>query len=81
MQITINLLLLLLSFSCFGQDSLFFDKKWKSTISSNAEFFRIENKEGSKWLRSDYFKTKQLQMKETYSSVNPEKEVRRFMNN
>ena len=74
MKISIILLFLIMSFNCFGQDSLFFDKEWKPTLSAKAEFFRIEKKEGSKWVRSDYFKTKQLQMKGTYSSLNPEKE-------
>ena len=60
---------------CFGQDTLFFNAEWEPTTKTNAEFFRIEKKEGPKWLRSDYyFNTKQLQMKGTYSSLTPEKE-------
>ena len=66
---------LIISFNCFGQEPIFFDKDWKPTTSANAEFYRIEKKEGTKWLRTDYyFKTKQLQMKGTYSSLNPAKE-------
>jgi len=39
----------------------------------NAKFFRIETKKGEKWTRMDYFfKTKQLQMKGTYTSLTPE---------
>ncbi len=75
MKISINLLFLILSFNCCGQDIHYFDKDWKPTISANAEFYRIEKKLDTKWLRTDYyFKTKQLQMKGTYSSLNPEKE-------
>lgn len=75
MKISINLLFLIISFNCFGQEPIFFDKDWKPTTSANAEFYRIEKKEGTKWLRTDYyFKTKQLQMKGIYSSLNPAKE-------
>lgn len=74
MKITIILLLTFFGQICFGQDTLFFDSNWKPTINTNAEFFRIEKKEGTKWLRNDYYyKTKHLQMKGTYSSLTPEK--------
>jgi antitoxin component YwqK of YwqJK toxin-antitoxin module len=69
-------LLLILTVSCnlcFGQDTLFFDREWKPTTRMNAEFFRIEKKEGNLWTRLDYFhKNNQLQMKGTYSSLTPE---------
>ena len=58
---------------CFGQDTLFLDKDWKPTTRMNAEFFRIDKKDGNKWIRMDYFyKTNQLQMKGTYVSLTPE---------
>jgi len=58
---------------CFGQDTLFFDSGWKPTTKMNAEYFRIDKKEGSKWTRMDFFyKTGQLQMKGSYSSLKPE---------
>jgi len=68
------LFILTISYSlCFGQDTLFFDSMWKPTTKMNAEFFRIEKKEGNKWVRMDYFyKTNQLQMKGTYISLTPE---------
>ena len=68
------LFMLTISYSlCFGQDTLFFDSMWKPTTKMNAEFFRIEKKEGNKWVRMDYFyKTNQLQMKGTYTSLTPE---------
>ena len=69
-------LLLILTISCslcFGQDTLFFDSGWKPTTKMNAEFFRVDKKEGGKWTRMDYFyKTKQLQMKGIYTSLIPE---------
>jgi antitoxin component YwqK of YwqJK toxin-antitoxin module len=71
-------LLLILTVSCclcFGQDTLFFDNGWKPTTKMYAEFFRIDKKENGKWTRMDYFyKTKQLQMKGTYTSLIPEVE-------
>ena len=71
---TFLLLILTISCSlCFGQDTLFFDSGWKPTTKMNAKFFRIDTKEGKKWSRKDYFyKTKQLQMKGTYTSLTPE---------
>ena len=58
---------------CFGQDTLFFDSSWKPSTKMNAEFCRVDTKEGTKWSRKDYFyKTKQLQMKGTYTSLTPE---------
>jgi antitoxin component YwqK of YwqJK toxin-antitoxin module len=75
MRTTIILILTFFGQICFGQDTIFFDAKWKPTARTNADFFRIEKKEGSKWTRSDYFfKTKQLQMKGTYTSLTPETE-------
>ncbi len=57
----------------FGQDTIFLDAKWEQTIRSNAEFFRLNRKEGNNWIRTDYYlKTKQLQMKGTYSSLTPD---------
>jgi len=73
MRMTIILFLTFFANVCFGQDTIFFDAKWKSTSRINAEFFRVEKKEGEKWTRSDFFfKTMQLQMKGTYSSLAPE---------
>jgi len=70
---TVLLLILIISCNmCFGQDTIFFDAKWNSTTKANAEFFRIDKKEDIKWTRTDYYKTKQLQMKGTYSSITPE---------
>jgi antitoxin component YwqK of YwqJK toxin-antitoxin module len=74
MKITVNLLFTIISFACFGQDTLFFDKDWKPAARTNAEFFRIEKKEGAIWFRTDYYyKTKHLQMKGTYTLLTPEK--------
>lgn len=71
----IILIILVLSYKmCFGQDTLFFDAKWNSTIKANAEFFRIDKKVDNKWARTDYYKTNQIQMKGTYSSLTPETE-------
>lgn len=75
MKTTILLILTISCRLCFGQDTLFFDAKWKPTSRTNAEFFRIEKKEANKWTRTDYyFKTKQVQMKGTYFSLTPETE-------
>ena len=58
---------------CFGQDTLFLDGNWKPTAKESAEYFRIDKKEGKKWIRMDYFyETGQLQMKGSYSSLSPE---------
>lgn len=74
MKASLSLIILTISCNlCFGQDTLFFDNNWKPATKMNAEFFRIDTKEGKKWSRKDYFyTTKQLQMKGTYTSVTPE---------
>jgi len=73
MKTFLSLILTISCSLCFGQDTLFFDSAWKPTTKMNAEFFRIDKKEEGKWTRTDYFyKTGQLQMKGTYSSLTPE---------
>jgi antitoxin component YwqK of YwqJK toxin-antitoxin module len=58
---------------CLGQDTIFFDAKWKPSTRENSEFLRIDRKTDGKWTRNDYFsKTMQLQMKGSYSSLDPE---------
>lgn len=58
---------------CLGQDTIFFDAKWKPSTKENSAFFRIDQKTDNKWTRTDYFfSTRQPQMKGTYSSLNPE---------
>jgi len=68
-------LLILQTMTSFGQDTIFFDADWNPATRSNAEFCRIDQKTGAKWIRMDYyFKTMQLQMKGTYCSLTPETE-------
>lgn len=57
----------------FGQDSLFFDSKWKPTDKKSAVYYRIEKKVGGLWARNDFFvKGNQLQMTGTLKSIDPE---------
>ena len=74
MKVPLLLILIINCSLCFGQqDTLFFDSNWKPTTKIDAEYFRIDKQEGKKWTRMDYFyKTKQLQMKGTYTSLTPE---------
>jgi hypothetical protein len=72
MKTTIIFFLTFISISCFGQDTIYFDAKWNPTIKANADFFRIDKKESGKYTRTDYFKTNQIQMRGTYSSLSPE---------
>jgi antitoxin component YwqK of YwqJK toxin-antitoxin module len=73
MKPLIALLLICFVKPVIGQDTTYFDLKWNKALSSNAEYFRVEKKEGSKCLRVDYFaKNKQVQMKGTYLSLTPE---------
>ncbi|MFI5136617.1 MAG: toxin-antitoxin system YwqK family antitoxin [Sphingobacteriales bacterium] len=59
--------------NCFAQDTLFLDAKWNKTVHNNAIYTSVTKKQGSGWLRTDYFtKTGQLQMKGTVSSIDPE---------
>jgi hypothetical protein len=74
MKTTIILILTFVGQICLGQDTIYFDAKWKTTTTRvNAEFFRVEKKADNLWSRTDfYFKTKQPQMKGTYLSLNPD---------
>lgn len=57
----------------FGQDTLFFDAKWKPTDKKAAVFYRIDKKENGVWLRKDFFVDKnQLQMAGVLRSISPE---------
>jgi antitoxin component YwqK of YwqJK toxin-antitoxin module len=74
-----TLILCLLANSTFGQDTIYFDAKWKESNKLNSTFYRIQKKENDKWLRMDFFtENNQLQMKGYYSSINPDKEVGYF---
>src|SRR5579859_4531292 len=56
----------------FGQDTVFFDAKWKPTNKKSADFFRIDKKENDHWKRSDFYLQGQLQMTGTLKSTDPE---------
>ncbi len=75
MKLSILLIITLFSQIFFGQDTTYFNTDWKPTKRNSAEFFRVEKKEGTKWTRMDfYYKSKQLQMKGTYATLQPETE-------
>jgi antitoxin component YwqK of YwqJK toxin-antitoxin module len=71
----LNLILVLCLFTnlTFGQDTTFFDAKWKETNKQNSKFYRIQTEEEGKWLRIDHFsENNQIQMKGYFSSINPD---------
>jgi hypothetical protein len=66
-------LLIICKLICFGQDTTYFTAEWKASQKTGAAFYRVNKKGGAKWLRSDYYiGNKQLQMKGTFTSLNPE---------
>ncbi|TKG97447.1 toxin-antitoxin system YwqK family antitoxin [Puteibacter caeruleilacunae] len=69
-----NLILLsILTLNVLGQDTLYFDSKWKKTTADNAKFYRIELKTEIGFKRTDYFASNnQIQMCGEYISLNPE---------
>lgn len=69
-----TLIICILTIQCsFGQDSLFFDSKWKPTDKKSAVFYRIDKNENGQWTRKDFFiKGNQLQMSGTLKSIDPE---------
>jgi hypothetical protein len=74
MKKSLSAIAIIISLTALGQDTTFFNAEWKPTARNKAEFFRLEKKEGGKWTRTDFYITKQLQMKGTYSSLKPETE-------
>ena len=74
-----TILLLILSLNVFGQDTTFFDSKWKVCDKETSHYFRVEIKRGDKYLRTDYFtKDDQIQMQGHYISLNPEIKIGEF---
>jgi antitoxin component YwqK of YwqJK toxin-antitoxin module len=71
--IMIALFLLMSTCQMVGQDTLFFDKKWKETKKEFAVFYRIDLKTNGGWQRTDYhMENNSVQMTGFYSSLHPE---------
>lgn len=67
------ILLFVLTLNLFGQDTIFFDSKWKETDADNAKFYRIDLKIEIGFKRTDYFASdNQVQMTGEYISLKPE---------
>jgi len=75
-----NLILLsILTFNAFGQDTTYFDSKWKKTSAESANFYRIELKTDNGFERTDFFASNnQIQMQGEYRSLNPEIKIGEF---
>ena len=57
----------------FGQDTTYFDNKWKESDKNSAHYYRVDNKLGDKFERTDYFFTSnQIQMQGQYLSLEQE---------
>lgn len=69
-----TLLLIIVMLTCmhaFSQDTTYFDKRWKKTTKDNAEFYRLQSKEGSLIKITDYYTSDTLQMIGYATSVDP----------
>ena len=63
----------ILTFNAIGQDTTYFDYKWKETISTNAIYYRIDIKTENGFKRTDYISSKkQIQMQGEYISSDPD---------
>ena len=66
------ILFLSLTLQTFGQDTTYFDSKWKVTNADNATFYRIDKKTDSGFERTDYFASNdQVQMHGEFLTINP----------
>lgn len=73
------ILFLSLTFQTFGQDTIFFDAKWKETTADNAFYFRIDKRTNSGYERTDYFASNnQIQMQGEYLTLDPEIKIGEF---
>lgn len=73
------ILLFILTFNAFGQDTTYFDSKWKETGAANSNFYRIEIKTENGFERTDFFASNnQIQMQGEYLSLNPEIKIGEF---
>lgn len=58
---------------CLGQsDTTFYDKDWKVTKRSTANYYRLVTKDGAHFIAKDYFINNVLQMKGSYTSLDPD---------
>lgn len=72
-------LLSILTLNVFGQDTTYFDSKWKETGGTNAFYYRIEIKIDDGFERTDFFASNnQIQMQGKYLSLNPEIKIGEF---
>lgn len=58
----LKIMILLISFSSFGQDTIFLDEKWKPISKAKAEYFRLIKPEGNRYSVKDYYISGILQM-------------------
>lgn len=73
MKLFVTLTFLCFIHTCLAGDTTYFDAKWNKSLRANAEYFRVEGKDGSKFVRTDYFiRNNQVQMRGTFLSLNPE---------
>ena len=67
------ILFLSLTLQTFGQDTTYFDSKWKVTNEENASLYRIDKKTENGFERTDYFASNdQVQMQGEFFTINPE---------
>lgn len=80
MRFYLNLFLLsILTYNAFGQDTTYFDSKWKESTVDNANYYRVEIKTNEVFERTDYFASnKQIQMQGEYLTLRPEIKIGEF---
>ncbi|MEN8251740.1 MAG: hypothetical protein ABFS32_22665, partial [Bacteroidota bacterium] len=74
------LFIVISTINLFGQDTTYFDSKWKESNREESYYYRVDVKEGGLFTRTDfYIENDQIQMQGNYESLDPEIKTGHFV--